>query len=307
MAGRYIPPALRNKAAGSAEPSAKEGSKGSTGGHASQPGLYSLADIQAHFWDASHKAFNSECTTLNASAADPASLSYVELFRGANPRWTPDHIIFVKSNLDFLTGEQQNTGSGAIARDANAQDTTTSQTTSSPTSQPLSQTESTLPQAIAVFEQADRNRSKWQADFHFAGYFKIARCDFLEPGSEQLVRMLQQKWEAPSDSRPMRHRERDAAAWENSLRQRWAVVKFEKDEEAERIKGPLVIERIEKESMQNRENKSVNELLRELRGQGSSKAEESSSDENVKPPQIIAAEAKGVEQSGDGDGALASR
>lgn len=65
----------------------------------------SIRDIQHHFWKSGS---NEEMTgfgehaTLNNSVSNKDGLSYVLLFRGANPRWKTDNIIFVKSNLDIL-------------------------------------------------------------------------------------------------------------------------------------------------------------------------------------------------------------
>lgn len=64
----------------------------------------SIRDIQHHFWKSESDGMTGfgEHATLNNSANNKDGLSYVLLFRGANPRWNSDKIIFGKSNLDLL-------------------------------------------------------------------------------------------------------------------------------------------------------------------------------------------------------------
>ncbi|KAI0428382.1 hypothetical protein F5Y09DRAFT_289774 [Xylaria sp. FL1042] len=128
------------------------------------------------------------------------------------------------------------------------------------------------PLPIAVFEE---RRVPWarpggsQARFAFKGWFKVSRVNILAPHSAELVRMLQQKWERKDrfgniiGSKP-----RDASAWNASLAQEWAVVRFELLE-GENTPPPPQIEKLPEPErpvgMENKETKSVNEMLSDMR------------------------------------------
>lgn len=72
------------------------------------------ADIHDHYWapQTTDGDQNSPTpfiatmhhSTLNSSALDRDKLTYVMLFKHANPRWNSDGIIFVKSSLHLLPG-----------------------------------------------------------------------------------------------------------------------------------------------------------------------------------------------------------
>lgn len=70
--------------------------------------------------------------------------------------------------------------------------------------------------------------------------------------------MLEQKWTKRDRDGNVSQIEREGDAWIRSLDQRWAAVKFEKDEVAEEGKGVFDVPQ-----------KSVNEILQELRVRGS--------------------------------------
>ncbi|KAI1472488.1 uncharacterized protein F4812DRAFT_409125 [Daldinia caldariorum] len=83
---------------------------------------------------------------------------------------------------------------------------------------------------IAAFEERHsldygNNRSM----FIFVGWYRITHISVLAPYSEELVRMQQQKWERRDRyGNVLPGKARDAAAWKESLKTSWAVVKFEK-------------------------------------------------------------------------------
>ena len=81
---------------------------------------------------------------------------------------------------------------------------------------------------IAVFGQVDGRLDSATATFHFEGWYRLSRVDFLHPQSLELVRMLQQKFTRVGRGGRPRDITRDEAAWERSLSMRWAVVKFDK-------------------------------------------------------------------------------
>lgn len=108
MAARYIPPHLRNQA-----PDPKAADDDGSNDHSIETSRRRLADLQmtpgeidnftleeinAHFGDLTHHS------TLHDSAAYPDKLSYLVLYRNANPRWESDRIIFVHTNIHILPG-----------------------------------------------------------------------------------------------------------------------------------------------------------------------------------------------------------
>ncbi|KAF2197966.1 hypothetical protein GQ43DRAFT_181682 [Delitschia confertaspora ATCC 74209] len=263
MASRYIPPHMRNQtpnacpAEASSAPSSLTQSlsqpyrsSNSSSSYDPQPrandtGLYSQKEIYSYFWKESEKSLDDACrTTLHASAADPEALGYVLLFHGANPKWKSDKVIFVKSNLDLLpivkvvpkteiSDIPLDTGKAAEASESAFQATTNNDGLPAPHP------------AFAVFEQTYRP-STGRA-FKFVGWYHVSRFELLAPGSEELIRMLQKKWETVDKYGKIKQRYRDAKAWEESMKHKWAVIKMEQEVEATKEKEEPKIERIEQE------------------------------------------------------------
>ncbi|CAF9927921.1 MAG: hypothetical protein GOMPHAMPRED_004548 [Gomphillus americanus] len=99
-------------------------------------------------------------------------------------------------------------------------------TTSLPSTTP-SNTTPLLTHPIAVFTQTHPPRSGSSSIyFRFTGWYHLRNIDFLHPGSADLTRMMQQKWEHVKDRRG-RDVQREKSAWAKSMSQRWAVCKFE--------------------------------------------------------------------------------
>ncbi|MCJ1407761.1 hypothetical protein MMC19_001832 [Ptychographa xylographoides] len=303
MAGRYIPPALRkkftqltnadipqNSLTGDVDPSASHKESSSSE-------YLSLDDIFEHFFpfqDDPSLSTPAQTGTLNASATDPDKVAFILLFHEANPRWKDEHIIFTKTRLELLP-QAQNTvkdsidpgSAGTSTGASNLTDISvgkaeqegseshninvdTLNLTSSSDIDPFLYSDVPLPShPIAVFEQI--RGGKKNANFHFAGWFCIGRIAFLEPKSAELVRMLKQKWQREDKDGGVREKARVAESWERSLRQRWAVVRLEADVEAEKVRGPLVVEKAP--AREKGPKKTVNELLAEMR----------MNDENARP------------------------
>lgn len=244
-------------------------------------------------------------STLNSSADDPDRLKYVMLFHDANPHWHSKGIIFVKSSLHLLPGSEkfipqtgkenkpkepvekqgdkrtagENSGAGQGEKDVDGSTTPATDKQVIPSAKET--TESTIKiesevtvegtynpdlslydlGPIAVFEQHGGRKG----GFRFAGYHKIARLQFLEPHSSELLRMLKQKFSKEDRFGNVRQQERPRSAWEASMRHRWAVIKLDKDEEANSTLGDPEIEVREGEIESREPKKSVNELLKELR------------------------------------------
>lgn len=115
---------------------------------------------------------------------------------------------------------------------------------------------------IAVFRQegsVDRDPG-----YRFEGWFNIERLAFLEPGSPELIRMLDQKW-TKTDRRGNAITEtRRPENWRESMRMRWAVIKLAKDEKTDKERGPPNVQHLPE-----KESRSVNEMLAELRSRNS--------------------------------------
>lgn len=82
---------------------------------------------------------------------------------------------------------------------------------------------------IAIFEQAEKRQD---GHFRFAGYYKITNLQYLPPQSADLYRMLEQKFTTLDRFGRPKQRIRSAASWNASMSLMWAVIKMERDEEA---------------------------------------------------------------------------
>lgn len=277
----YVPPHLRKRQAeNEKEPPLKsERAELAT----EDDDLVSLEEVRNYFWplDASHGRFASDTLnkTLHDAAASPQKLAYLFLFHGANPRWDTDNIIYTKSRLELLPQQFANDPdehNGGLSKDgqepavegAAEQHASVSghATTDSSNGKPHSG-------PIAVFQQIRSTKSNNARNFAFEGWFKIERVAFLEPHSQELVRMLQQKWQKTDKYGKVIQRQRDESAWKASLSQRWAVIKFAKDDQAERDRGEPKIERMEHYEEETKPKKTVNEMLAEMRLGGEKKVE----------------------------------
>lgn len=229
--------------------------------------------------------------TLNASAEAPDQLKYMLLFHDANPRWKSDGIIFVKTNLHILpvngnfvpkAKEEKHgrDGSTTPSTDEQAVPSTadTTETTTS-TEQETVHESSFTPNlslydwgAIAVFEQKGGRKG----GFEFVGYHKITRLQFLEPYSDELQRMLMQKFSRADTYGKIVQQQRSRHAWEASMSHRWAVMKLEKDEEGDIPDPKIEVRELKAHVGKPRESKKgVNELLAEMRSKdGTATAED---------------------------------
>ena len=112
------------------------------------------------------------------------------LFRDANPRWETDQIIFTKSNLEVLPSLANEDDPPEESTEGRAIEETLENGTSEQSNSAYAQGNQTEP--VAIFAQ----EGQFQAGraYKFRGWYKIERLTFLEPGSPELVRMLQQKF-----------------------------------------------------------------------------------------------------------------
>lgn len=246
MSSTYVPPWRRNVNIGDAKSPIIEGTK-------QDDGLRSINEIKDFFWSQQEtgdiRAFSPKSQgTLQDSFQTPGSLAYIMLFDGANPRWDKDHIIFARSNLDLLK-----------PRASSAVDTQTSEETCEEVTADLMAPRTTQP--IAIFKQQPR-ASRTSRCFKFQGWHKVENIDFLQPKSDELIRMLEQKWSTADRDGAMKPKTRSAYAWKDALEHEWAVIKLVAVED-----GGLEAPEVQK--LQDREpeppKKSVNEMLAELR------------------------------------------
>ena len=268
MSGRYVPPALRRQnrrsSNGKIDDAVSEPAPKST-----QDASFSMLEIAYHFWPDGGQS-NVGGKTMHDSAATPGKLAYLFLFDGANPRWETDHIIFTKTSLHLLpTNVANDTEKAFDLPEETSKDAT--KASSVPEDNSHSESDSN---PIAVFRQRFKSTQNGR-NFEFQGWFYVDKVEFLEPKSDELVRMLEQKW-APQDKQGRtRVKKRDEAAWRDSLHQRWAVVKLRKDESE---RDPPKIESYPDQDADGLQEykKSVNEMLAELRMGGKSKEESES-------------------------------
>ncbi|KAF1987658.1 hypothetical protein K402DRAFT_392469 [Aulographum hederae CBS 113979] len=264
---RYVPPARRNP-----ESAVLDKLK------------YSVDDINAHYWPHTPPPLSEDrqSTTLNASEADPYSLRYLLLFRGANRRWTSDRIIFAKTNLEVLPEVEHDIPTPSqkpsiMDAPIPSSDDTASITSSSKEAWKSPSVSENAKKAakppvpltgpLTVFEEEYSPTTR--GEFHFIGYFRLIRQDRLAPGSPEVVRMLEQKWSTPPrrSGQVAMVKPRNPEAWQKSLGHEWAVLKFERDEEAEEDLGAPGVQVIGGFGDAGGEGrgKSVNELLDEMK------------------------------------------
>ncbi|KAL9075634.1 MAG: hypothetical protein Q9157_003921 [Trypethelium eluteriae] len=288
MASRYIPPHLRNKAPSS---SGQENTPPVPRSSKHVEDLFTAGEIVATFWP---KTFDleeesddpqsgaSKNSTLHASEADPDKLSFVILFRGANPRWFADKVIYAKSNLDLLPTPPATQETLQSPESTQAEEVTTDPPSSgiqSEQPQGSAQTEASTTQSgtsltppIPVFQEISGPRPR---NIRFAGYYSISHLSVLTPHSSELVRMLEQKWSYTDRRGTVHYKERDAESWEKSLGFKWAVMKFKAEPGADEEMGAPRIQRREEDGENGgKAGKSVNEMLSELRTGGKDKVEQ---------------------------------
>ena len=270
----YVPPHLRKKSTNGAQPELPPEPPARL-----NPNL-TLAEINNHFWpgiddegyDGPHPPNDGGSSrTLHDSAETPGELAYLILYWEANPRWE-EGIIFTKSSLDLLpqetadqpqhetsAGSQQRRDSGSVDGKGEAQANGNANTDDNP--KPAKQSR----RPIAVFKQDSGKRTT--LGYKFDGWYNVSKVTFLEPNSDDLIRMLEQKWTKKDKYGRDRVEERRGADWEKSLSYRWAVVKLDRDEDADREKGELKIERLPEDLTKNQDKprKSVNEMLAKMR------------------------------------------
>ncbi|KAL9094075.1 MAG: hypothetical protein Q9165_003745 [Trypethelium subeluteriae] len=290
MTGRYIPPHLRNKAQSS---SGQENTPPAPTSSQRDENLLTVDEIVAIFWPKTFDLENkhddqqagaSNSSTLHASEADPSKLSFVILFRGANPRWFADKIIYAKSNLDLLPTPPPSQGTLQTPESTQARETTKEPSYSglqSEEPQGSTQTEAftaqngtSLTSPIPIFQELSDPRPR---NIRFAGYYSISHLSILAPHSPELVRMLEQKWSFTDRRGTMHYKERDAESWKKSLGFKWAVMKFKAEPGAdEKIGAPKITRREGGGGNGSMAGKSVNEMLSDLRMGGKDKIEHES-------------------------------
>lgn len=280
MAGRYVPPHLRNrseneKPPADAPPPTKPAREWVT-----------KEEINNYFWPglenenrenenlenenqsgdtttSQHRERTSDGKTMHDSAATPGELACVLLFsdhgKPANPRWDADGTIFAKSNLDLLPGYTEGLKPRSDSNPPESHASTESDAT--PNGSSPNKAES-VGHPIAVFKQTSASRRP--PGFVFEGWYKIERTAFLAPRSQELEKMLEQKWSWTNNKGNVFQTNRKGANWERSFNMRWAVVKFVKDAKADEERGVPKIERLP-DAKEEFPKKGVNEMLADMR------------------------------------------
>lgn len=304
MASRYIPPALRRRQQDSKESESTastseltqadnalpirkledlkiDGRKHrSTNPRAQDPNALALEEIHIHFSGLLYAAASR--STLNDSSERQKQLAYVMLFSGANPRWDSEHILFAKTNIDFLPGYEEafkcitdaemsvtipnkavsvsasNKGAAPASSGGGGETGSSIETLATHRRSPYDVDAPPDSPLIPVFTEYPHKG--W---FLLSGFYRLQRVSFLHPHSQELARMMAQKWDIRDKYGRPKDVRRSKEAWEESLRVRWAVIKMEKVEdedqklEIERFGDPKAIreaavgEREEAESKQS--------------------------------------------------------
>ena len=289
MTSNYLPPHLRNKEPAASELGGPEqvtnfsAAWAETSQERHNDNLYTVREIHVHFWGKEAAYEDTHSATLHASKGNPDTLSWMLLFNGANPKWQENGVIFVKSNLDLLpaikepslsTANPDNSAKTQLAgQEATGEAGEKNENTPAAKQTTTSQLNEGFPVdhfPVAIFTQSTRHADR---SFKFDGWYKVNRLQLLEPGSEELVRMLNKKWEKIDRYGKVVPRRRDPSKWQESMSYRWAVIKMEKDEKVTKEKEGLDIEKIDEqgENGLGSRKKSVNEMLNEMRRGNESK------------------------------------
>lgn len=180
----------------------------------------------------------------------------------ANPKWESDHIIFTKSNLELLPQSLADKATDEFSTVNN--ESAGDRYTANGHHENVTNGVESATGPIAVFKRGPGTRKAH--GFQFEGWFQIESIAFLEPKSDELIRMLEQKWTRADRKGNSVMEERSGENWERSLCLRWAVVKLAKDEKADQERGVPEIEQLpEKPQSPRQHRKSVNEMLAEMR------------------------------------------
>ncbi|OJD40412.1 30s ribosomal protein s16 [Diplodia corticola] len=290
----YVPPALRRKKqeAGADCGTSDVGNKPASVAEnmeAPTERLPRADDVHEYYWppvelDAGEGMRSTVHSTLNSSTSEPDKLKYIMLFQEANPRWETDHLIYMSRRTCITSPEARSLPrKGRVEDSVEPAPPLSSDEPYSPTHTP--DLTDYLLEPIAIFEQAGSRNG----GFRFIGYHKIIRLQFLEPRSADLMRMLEQKFSVTNKFGRVSQQHRSPASWKASLEHRWAVMKLEKHEAADKsLPAPDVKVNDERErgnkQKKHASQKSVNELLKEMR-LGKSETEAAAEE-----PQLLASE-----------------
>jgi hypothetical protein len=241
----YIPPHLRNKGVAKRD-EVDENIKQQENTNPDDDMQYTQEDIMKYFWP--NETISEISTagrfhgkTLHDSADRPGELAFLYLYHGANPQFSSDHVIYVKTGLNLLPGYDAK-GNKMMS---NAQITAKAR-------------------PIAVFKQTFNAANK--GGFYFHGWFQITDIAILRPHTQELVDMLKNKFTYTKNGKVFQ-KDRDEAHWNAALSMTWALVKLNKDPVALKNLGKPRIERglTTVTPREQAPSKSVNEMLAEMR------------------------------------------
>ena len=250
---RYVPPALRGKQASAVDETPAE-RKAEDG--------YSSEEICNQF------DYKTKPGTLNGGN----QLAFIMLFSDQHPQWPPR--IFCKSNLQLLSSNTENPEDASRVIDPEVP----------PPSHPIHESDQ-LAKSIPVFIQDPTlhmaGHKKREPIFVVDGMYTISAVEYVEPRSEELIKMLDIKFGGG--------KQRSAESWNQSLTMRWAVVDLQKDDTDKT--NPMVPLKLMKK-------KGVTEMLEEMRLKEAKKTQEGgtrdfetvATPENTGSPQQLNAE-----------------
>ena len=240
MAGKYIPPHMRAKAGSSTS------SDSPTQAPERDPARGYSYDELANQFDCTAKL-----GTLNSASQDgkdgssEAPLSFIIIFKDQHPEWPP--MVFCKSNLHLLPSPSItdiDEKSQILPPNDDKIAAPTVQTGES--SMRLSAKANEKNElAIPIFTQI-RMRPP---TFVYEGARSIKSITYIEPGSGELIRLLDLKFSP-------QQKERTPERWQESLSMKWAVIEMGELEEGKNPMVPL---------KKMKDEKSVTEMLQEMR------------------------------------------
>ena len=239
MAGRYVPPHLRGASESSVSPDT------STQASERDPATGYSHDEVSNQFDCGIKL-----GTLNSAGEhndDPSkeSLSFIIVFKDQHPQWPPK--IFCKSRLHLLPPTPVSSIDAEAKLSKSNDDSITTQNSQAGKSPmaPGSQADVVYGPPVPIFSQIQAR----PAIYRYDGVRSVISTTYLQPGSTELIDLLNLKFGS-------QRKERTPESWQSSISTKWAVVEMSELEEGENPMVPL---------KKMKDEKSVNEMLREMR------------------------------------------
>ncbi len=214
---------------------------------------YSLEEIQGYFWpddnDARKPVSNpAQPKALHDSADRPGQLAYVLLYQRANPSWEPTQTIYATTSWELLPGipdrrqydgVMEGLSTEAIEKFATAARNDFVQNIRTASPNPfVPRNQPKQHKGVAVFTQ--RSDKKDGCFFVFDGRYEIRGVTVLSTKDETLYRTVEEEWAREGRLGAKTTLDDDTAGGPCLP---WAVVKFRRDEAAQKKHGNPKVEK----------------------------------------------------------------